>query len=76
MNNNQMPYGYGPGPFNNECHCNREISELQRKINYLENRVNRLENMVYSNNYNNYGNYNPSFLSSENRNYTTSNYML
>ena len=76
MNNNQIPYGYGPGPFNNNnnCHCGQEINELQRKINHLENRINRLENLLYSNNYNNYNN--PSFLNSENRNYTTSNYML
>ena len=75
MNNNKMPYGFGPGPFNNNCNCNNEINELQQRINHLENRINRLENMVYSSNYNNnYGN--PSFLNSENRNYTTGNYIL
>ena len=77
MNNNQMPYGFGPGPFNNNnnnCHCRQELNDLQRRINQLENRINRLENEVYSNNYNNFGN--PSFLNSENRNYTTDNYML
>lgn len=79
MNNNQMPFGY-PGPFpNNNCNCRQEINDLQRKINHLENRINRLENMIYSNNYNNYGNSsygNTSFLNSENRNYTTTSYML
>ena len=72
MNNNQNPFGFNP--FNNNCNCRQELNEIQRKINNLENRLNRLENMLYSNNYNNYGN--PNFLSSENRNYTTGNYML
>ncbi len=69
-----MPYGYGPNFLNNNCHCGQELNELQRKINGLENRINRLENMLYSNNFNSYQT--PSFLNSENRNYTTGNYML
>lgn len=72
MNNNQMPYGYGN--FNKGCHCMEEINDLQRRINHLENRINRLENAVFSNNFNNYGN--PNFLNSDNRDYTSGNYML
>lgn len=72
MNNNQMPYNYGP--FNNNCNCMNEINELQRKIHNLENRIKRLENMIYSNNWGGFNN--PTFLSNENRTYTTGNYML
>ena len=72
MNNNQMPSSFGPFP--NTCQCRNEINELQRRVNHLENRVNRLESMMFSNNWGNFGN--PSFLSTENRTYTTGNYIL
>lgn len=73
MNNNQMPSNFGPF----SCHCRGEINELQRRINHLENRVNRLENMVFNNNWGNWGGFNnPSLLNSDNRTYTTGNYIL
>lgn len=70
--NNQMPNNFGP--FNNNCRCREELMEMQRRFNQLERRVSRLENSIFSNNWNNFGN--PSFMTTDNRTYTTGNYIL
>lgn len=57
---NQMPYIYGPGSIqgnpggnprpqpNTNCHCMREIREINRRIENLERRINRIERRLFN----------------------------